>query len=127
MSMRYDEKYVNEWRAKAITKAEDFIQGEKYYAESSEFIFVELVSEYDAYVQEQDLNDPDTINWLNRIKPSKEELSWFKGDYNGALRIGSLHDNNIGASYNPWLMFDNRDDRDKYYAGLEIEWDDHNV
>jgi hypothetical protein len=118
--MCYHQDYVNEWRAKAITKIEELIPGETYYKEvekrpegvvSLPIKIVRFLTTKESY---QLSNTP------TNLALDDEQLLWFECEYCGKTRILSLHDNNVGASYNPWLMFKDPNDNLEYYNNLQL-------
>ncbi len=83
MGMNYDEKIFQKYRALAITDENKFVEGKTYYSNyAGEFIFVKISTD-------------NTINAKAIISQNGDNLF--------------CKDNNIGASYNPWLIFDNKE------------------
>lgn len=126
--MHYDHAIVDKWRAKAITTVEkltSYPHRHVFYSNngSDAFTLVRLLTnaehwKADNFPYTYDGDAPDEIAWMEI-----DSFSRF------APRSHSLKDCNIGASYNPWLVFDNKEDRDAYEAELEItytrdHWDD---
>lgn len=94
MTTAFDKNVFNKFRALAITDVSDLEIGRSYYTNSfpQKFVLKELVTNSEAYER---LNLPYT-------KSNANEIAWIINDTN--IRM-SLMDNNIGASYNPWLIF----------------------
>lgn len=107
--MQYDKDYVAKWREKAITKLEDLKIGETYYTCSrsckSSFQIVAFLS-WQEHWRRKDFDD-----W----RTAGTEIGWFITNHG---ETWSLRDNNVGASYSPWLIFARESDLKEYEAGL---------
>lgn len=108
--MQYDKAYVAKWREKAITKVEDLKLGETYYTNSpssgSSFKITRFLT-WQEHWRELNFSDWDKAS---------TEIGWFQTDKGD---VWSLRDNNIGASYNPWLLFARESDMKEYGVGLK--------
>lgn len=99
--MIYDRKIFDAFRALAVTDVSELVIGRRYYRnDRSDFTLVNLLTER----KHKEL-------WLTQsgvdigiAEADDTEPAWIEAE-NG--RIFSLHDSNIGASYNPWLVFEN--------------------
>jgi hypothetical protein len=115
MALEYDREIFAEFRAKAVTDIDGFVVGKTYYCNSypSEFVFKRLLQKKESYARHGLVNEEcELFSFLT------EDGSDF-----------SLTDRNIGASYNPWLIFDNpavaQECRDKLVIKMvKDEWDD---
>lgn len=107
----YNEAYVQSFRDNfAVT--DTLIVGETYYSNSypSEFTVKRLLTNGEKYKSIGLVYDRGDVN----------ELGWFETETGS---IFSLRDNNIGASYNPWLIFKSASLRDQYQAGLVVGYE----
>ena len=83
MSMIYDQELFQKYRKLAITDEKDFVKGKTYWSNAvGEFIFSHILT--------------DNSIGAKVIIPKK------------GFEIFCT-DNNIGDSYNPWLIFDNKE------------------
>lgn len=121
--LTYDASVYLEFREKAITKKEDLKLGQTYFANTDpkQFRLLKLISYRDAYAR-------DGHGWDESCKAyeSGHEIGWalieFWSEYHHRMVIStmSLKDRNVGASYNPWLIFENEADRDAYVDQIAI-------
>jgi hypothetical protein len=98
--MQYNESIFQKYRARAITEQKDLVIGRTYYTTAwiKQFTlrgFTE-VGGTPWYLHSENIGDEEQQN--------------------------SLHDRNIGASYNPWLVFADEATRDACVAELIITW-----
>lgn len=53
-----------------------------------------------------------------------EEIRWIIYEtVDGTRSHMSVRDHNIGAHYNPWLLFENPEDATAYYEQINVEFD----
>ncbi len=101
MATRYNEEVFNILRKFAVTDASKLVVGNTYYTNSPVgeecFVLRELITH-----AEQCRRDN-----LGADDVDDKELRWYTVE--GSDDGFSLRDRNIGASYNPWLIFDNKD------------------
>ncbi|MDR3572230.1 MAG: hypothetical protein P4L50_00075 [Anaerolineaceae bacterium] len=97
MTCIYDEKIFRHFRALAVTNVEDLKPGEIYYTNGHP----------DKFVVDKVISEEEHDKLCEYQMPSKSaELTWIIPiGYNDYMDTISLHDFNIGASYNPWLVF----------------------
>ena len=110
--IQYDQDYVNVWREKAITEINQLEIGKTYYSntEPKKFTVVEIISTREHYRR------CNIESWKTKHDDLKRIVS------RDPDRTFSMSDRNIGASYNPWLVFDNEEDRDEYDRNLLITY-----
>lgn len=112
--MIYDQQYVDKYRALAITNVEELIVGNHYFGYGGkEFTIVEIITYNESYARQGLVYEHKNGN----------ELAYIVADDPHHFNAGYLKDNNIGASYNPWLIFKDRETAKEYYDGLEIDYD----
>lgn len=57
-----------------------------------------------------------------------EEIRWIIYEtVDGTRSHMSVRDHNIGAHYNPWLLFENPEDATAYYEQINVEFDHINI
>jgi len=112
--MQYDEELFQEFRAKAITNIAELEVGETYYSNSHprEFKVLGLLTEQQLHKKKK---------WKNRKADDNTVLKWIVTG-RGAYDHYSLRDRNIGASYNPWLVFKEEADALDCRQRLKISW-----
>lgn len=96
MTMMYDQSIVNEYRTKAITSLDQLQIGKTYYGN------------YEGEVTLLGFDNSDNVS---------TKLLFNDDKYTYA------HDSNIGASYNPWLLFDNKETCEEYKKKLTITYE----
>ena len=97
MGMIYDEQIFQKYRTLAITDEKDFIKGKTYWGNAKEeFIFSHISTDNSVGA---------------KAIMSENGLACF------------CRDNNIGDSYNPWLIFDNKETCEACERELIITWD----
>lgn len=111
--MNYDEAVFQKFRALAVTNFKDIKIGDVLYSNfrGSEAIVVGRFATNDdalSDVGNKRMNE-DSVGYIN----------WFI-DTNG--KFYSLNDNNVEASYNPWLLFRNEEDRDRCVEELKVSY-----
>lgn len=114
----FDPSIFDLYKVKAIQKVEDLKIGETYYSvlDPEEFVLMELVTtkemyrrlRINAYVFD---NKPNKLRWM-RVKLINGTSERDADEY------VSLEDRNIGSSYNPWLIFDNKEVAEEYRANI---------
>ena len=110
MTMIYDEEIFQKYRALAITDINDLVIGERYYTNDGyDFTLLELISDKELYRREN------FDDWFDR----SDYLNWIVPDKGYPF---SLKDHNVGASYNPWLVFDTKETCDQCKEELKIEF-----
>lgn len=116
----YDQEAFEKYREKAITNKDDLVVGETYYSRDGEFVLLELVTHTEHYRRQglDPVSSPDSneIRWMyvKRVDPKTREER---------ISSQSLRDNNIGASYNPWLIFKDKKDFEAYEREVKISYD----
>lgn len=114
--MIYDQQYVSKYRALAITNVEDIVEGGVYYGRhGDEFTIVKLMTNAQYYAFRG-------LEW--EYEHNANEIGWMLTNNDYISCSASLADNNIGASYNPWLIFKDKKTAMEYYDGLKIDYDD---
>jgi len=116
--MIYDEKKFEEFRGLAITDVSELEVGKKYYSnfwpDTPIFVY-ELISHaehsFRVFNDEFSENASKELRWI-RIGNDLTDISFYT----------SLRDNNVGASYNPWLLFSNKEDCDRCVEELTIRY-----
>lgn len=105
MAVFYNQQIFEEFLAKAIQSPEEFVVGETYYSNTfpEKFIFLGLLTNKESYRHEG-------LPWTD--EETANDIGWYvyQEHTHQARRIGSLMDRNIGAHYNPWLIFANEED-----------------
>jgi hypothetical protein len=99
--MQYNESIFQKYRALAITEQKDLVIGRTYYTNS-------WIKQF-------------TLRGFTEVGGTP----WFLHSENigDEEQQNSLHDKNIGASYNPWLVFADEATRDACVAELIITYD----
>lgn len=111
--MIYDQAIVEKHRQKAITSAEQLVPGETYWSSfyKDSFTFIKLLTTRESYALDDLTSSDESIHWMLTLYAFKQEPS-----------SESLRDNNIGASYNPWLIFKNEQDMLDYLDEIKIRY-----
>jgi hypothetical protein len=104
--MNYDRNIFDKYRALAVTTRNDIVIGETYYSTYREAPFIAIALCQDEY------NNTDKI-------------LTDQGDLFGPI-YEFCSDNNIGASYNPWLIFNNKEDYDNCMRDLVVTFSEYN-
>jgi hypothetical protein len=119
--MIYDRELFESFRAKAVTKPEQLVPGRTYYSNLFDPFVLKEVVDYKTLCESRGENSSDLGGLENTLWMIKE---------NG--KDDSLSDNNIGQSYNPWLIFENEQDARECREQLKIshsneyyDWDDY--
>jgi hypothetical protein len=117
----YDRDLFQEYRAKAITDVKDLVIGKTYYS-NFEFPFTLIGISYLESPSSPELGLSKNPKWMLKHTPDSDGFVEL-GGYN------SLHDNNIGMSYNPWLIFESEELANECKQNLKITferdgWDD---
>lgn len=112
MSIQYNQEVFNYFRSLAITDVEKLEVGKTYYSNCSpaKFTIKELIS----------WKELDQRRGIDSSKDS-DELEWIVYGESGFDHI-SLQDTNVGASYNPWLIFETEELRDECVSRLKISY-----
>lgn len=111
MALIYNEALFQEFRAKAITKVEDLVIGETYCGNCERpFILKEIISDKELWTRR---------SRLDLISNKSDDPAWIIGDDGFMI---SLHDHNIGASYNPWLIFSDKEISDQCREELTVDF-----
>lgn len=97
MTCIYDEALFAKYRDLAITNKDDLVIGQKYWSNLDDTVRV-LTS----LISDKELNARLGLKGITDRNTS-DNLKWMIYD-DGSYE--SLSDNNIGTSYNPWLIFD---------------------
>lgn len=131
--LSYDENIAKKWREKAVTKAEDLVIGGIYYLNETP------ESQDDSYkllgFTCENRNDAELFTSPEKALDSAlAEAFYFQTPivfmaFEATSPSGgkfvvyrSLKDTNVGASYNPWFLFESKDDMLACYKELEIEY-----
>lgn len=95
--LNYDKEMFEVFRELAITDYNDLVVGQTYYTNTypEKFVLKDLLT----YNQSSMRNGHSKCIWSDPFK-----IGWILTE-DGTTH--SLNDKNIGASYNPWLVFDN--------------------
>lgn len=114
IDMKYDRKIYKKWREHAITKFEDIQIGKEYFTNTDpeSFVITDIVTTSKVWPA---ISDDDG-----------EEPRWVVYQTRGGDGFFSLFDYNVGASYNPWLIFDNEDDAITCRDELKVTFNDNN-
>lgn len=106
--MNYDRELFEIFRKLAITDVDDFVIGNVFYRYAEKFTLTHLETTAQYYLL-------CGLRIGDLVETEFTELRWYRGiTEEGYKIVGSLRDNNIGASYNPWLIFSNEDIYRKY-------------
>jgi len=99
MTVLYDKVLFAKFRALAITEVSQLIPGTMYYSNYHEpFVFLRTLTEKEFHSL-----PGSPFNCLLKDTDDNVKPKWIM-TVDG--RTESLRDSNIGASYNPWLIFD---------------------
>jgi hypothetical protein len=107
MTLVYDKKLFETFRKKAITEKNNLKIGHTYYTDIKgkvKLLRFLTINEVNAlkHVPYRDKEDEEIKAFLyEKFNECKKSLE---------TGVMYLKDNNIGASYNPWLIFDNEED-----------------
>ena len=106
--MYYDEAKFQELRAKAVTTVDGLVVGRKYYTNShpEQFVIKDLLTQR----QEYERRDIKSAKEQNNTVPAwivYDTIDFYGDPYEASM---SMQDNNIGESYNPWLIFEREED-----------------
>jgi hypothetical protein len=110
--MMYDTKIFQKHRALAITDVKDLVVGNTYYSNGcnlKSFTIKELLTNQQCYA----------LDNSNYQDPNANEIGWILTEDGNTF---SLHDKNVGASYNPWLIFDTEQKMMDCIKELVIDW-----
>lgn len=115
--MEYDKNIFDAIREElAITNIDEIEVGQKYYSNMypEEFVVIRKLTNGEADFPYDDQHE---IGWL-------EVAHAGYSDDKSAIRTSriSTNDRNIGAHYNPWMIFKNSNCRDIANAALEIKF-----
>lgn len=129
--MVYDHTKCDEMKRIAISSVDEFKVGETYYVNTypDKFVFVKIISGADIFLRHnpnfQFDNDADRKRWEDvKVIVGQIEVMW-----SGKTKMHecTLHatDHNIGASYNPWFIFDTEEKcaRCKEELNSTIRWE----
>lgn len=114
--MHYDQRIFNAFRELAITDASKLVIGKRYYSNDTGtegFVLSALLSNAAYYktrgmTWDEERVEGDALGWLMYDRGHK-----------------ALEDSNIGASYNPWLIFDNGNLNRACIEMLKVSYDDN--
>jgi hypothetical protein len=110
--MMYDTKIFQKHRAAAITDVKDLVVGNTYYSNSHSlncFTIKALITNQQSYA----------LIGSNYHGENYDEIGWILTEDGNSF---SLHDKNVGASYNPWLIFDTEQKMLDCIKELVIDW-----
>lgn len=116
--MKYDTDYVTKWRAHAITDVTNLEVGKTYYSNNHGAFTLKRLMTRAQYYEEEGIKGIPVCYTANEV--CWMEVAIHDGAY---LVVYSLRDNNVGASYNPWLIFRDQATMEEYKAGLEVTVD----
>ena len=114
MAVQYDIDIFLKFRVKAVTEVEQLVLGKKYYSNDEPY----------AFVLKEILTQGEMCARKNLSYGDKDAVEWFTIESEYGDNLYSLYDNNIGASYNPWLIFEKEQDRDDCVNELKVEYID---
>ena len=106
--MDYDMELFNRFAALAVKEEADLVVGETYYSNrGEEFVLLQLGS-YEEMRKEENERFNENLQTSSKEFPELNSTRWMliQTDYNKGWV--SLSDNNIGGSYNPWLIFSHK-------------------
>lgn len=115
MSITYNEEIFRKHAAKSIQSADEIKVGDTLYSNfyPAEFTVFAILTDAE-HRRRIDLDASTSDDAAPR---------WLQYDERDAWRSQSLHDCNIGAHYNPWLLFKNKEDCDACVAELKISFE----
>ena len=115
--MQYSQEIYRRWRRQAITSADEIQVGEEYWSNSypSHFRVLRKLTEHahnimiqmERYLETGNWNE-DLLEFLDNSRPAwllVELLQENERPSNQKTTVVSLRDRNVGASYNPWMIF----------------------
>lgn len=117
--LRYDNELWKSFRERAITNPSHLYVGMCVFSNfhRAGFVIENLLTEKGFRIRMKldwdETTDDTEIKWIvhrNPFNPEKEDYS-------------SLHDNNVGDSYNPWLLFLEKKDMEECIEKIKIEYD----
>jgi hypothetical protein len=108
----YNTEIFNSFKAKSIQNASEFEKGKTYFSNShpGNFVFYKLLTTDEVYRNigsECDSAEKHSVNWI--LTTNGQHLS--------------LRDLNIGACYNPWLVFTDEETRDQCEKELVVTFE----
>lgn len=120
MTCIYNETLFAKYRDLAITNKDDLVIGHMYWSNLNNEgrVLVDFMSDKQLNVRLGlkgiiGRNDSDNLKWM----------IFADGSYD------SLHDNNIGTSYNPWLIFDDEETakacREELKITIQHDWENY--
>jgi hypothetical protein len=107
MACIFDKEIFNQFRAKAITDLSQLEIGKNYWSNWSGPVGVLTAIVSDAKLHPHRKDQSDDPKWMI-----------FNNDWSSYM---SLSDNNIGTSYNPWMIFDNKETYKECCKQLEVK------
>lgn len=110
--LRYDHGIFQKFRTLAVTEISELVPGKTYYGSNGEFVFARTLTEKGLHSLPNG-----TFNILLKETDDDVEPRWI---LTATGRTFSLTDCNIGASYNPWLIFDDKEIAEDYERQLEV-------
>lgn len=101
MACVYDENFFKKFKSLSVKEADALVIGETYYTNSYPESFTLLALE----TRKQN----DRRHGFNDRTYDEDEIAWAVYGP-GEWDTMSLRDSNVGASYNPWLIFSREED-----------------
>ena len=115
--MYYDHELETKFRKFAVADSADLVSGKTYYSNTYpyEFVFTRVDSLNNIYGRDNSHALDNEVSWfVCRNDENKHGKSHF-----------SLHDRGVDVThpYNPWMIFETKEDRDRCLEELEITFE----
>lgn len=112
MTLIYDRDVFQKFRALAVTEVSQLVPGKTYYSNyQSPFTFVRVLTQKEFH------SLPGPFNCLLSDTDDDVKPKWILA---ADESTHSLSDNNIGTSYNPWLIFEDRETAERCEGELKV-------
>ena len=123
MGIRWNEEVTKQFgeSGKAITNVDDLVIGQTYFSNynQEEFILLELITDAEHWKRWCKI-----VEIPNDIERDDTKPAWFVAKKpDGEIVMQSLCDRNIGASYNPWMIFVSKEALEEYNKVQEISFE----
>ena len=142
--MQYSQEIYRYWRDRAITSADEIQVGKEYWSNSDPRHFrvlrkltyraYNIMIQMEQYLKTGEWNK-DQLEFLDNSRPAwllVELLQENERPYNQKTTV-SLRDRNVGASYNPWLIFPSQElakacsqELQVTFSTVDSYWEDFN-
>lgn len=124
MAPKFDKNVFSNFKNFSVKTADELEIGKTYYTNSypEKFVLRGLINDTMLEVSRASRNEKGNeyvASALNGVR--MENPTWFITD---KFKLHSLHDLNVGASYNPWLIFGDKDMADACKKHMKITYDD---